>query len=51
MPIQDFLGLSSDARMNTPSTPGGNWRFRVSEKMLTPTLAEMMKRESIAVGR
>ncbi|MEG2570403.1 MAG: 4-alpha-glucanotransferase [Clostridia bacterium] len=51
VPIQDFLGLSSDARMNTPSTPGGNWRFRVSEEMLTPALAEMMKRESIAVGR
>jgi 4-alpha-glucanotransferase len=28
-PMQDVLGLGSDARMNTPSTMGGNWKFRL----------------------
>jgi len=29
VPVQDVLGLGSDARMNTPSVPEGNWRFRL----------------------
>ncbi len=28
-PMQDFLGLGTDARMNTPSVPSGNWRWRL----------------------
>ncbi|HLW66975.1 MAG TPA: 4-alpha-glucanotransferase, partial [Gemmataceae bacterium] len=31
VPLQDLLGLGSDARMNTPGTPTGNWRWRMSE--------------------
>ncbi|MCY3628435.1 MAG: 4-alpha-glucanotransferase [Bacteroidota bacterium] len=27
LPVQDVLGLSSDARMNFPGTPFGNWRW------------------------
>lgn len=29
-PLQDILGLGSEARMNTPSLHGGNWRWRFS---------------------
>jgi len=29
IPIQDYLGLSSEARINTPSTVGLNWRWRL----------------------
>ncbi len=29
-PMQDILGLGSEARMNTPSVPDGNWRWRMS---------------------
>lgn len=29
IPIQDVLGLGSEARMNTPSTSGGNWVWRL----------------------
>ncbi len=29
IPMQDFLGLDSSARMNTPSTLGGNWKWRM----------------------
>ena len=28
-PAQDVLGLGSEARMNTPSVAGGNWRWRL----------------------
>ena len=27
-PLQDVLGLGSEARMNTPAVPSGNWRWR-----------------------
>jgi 4-alpha-glucanotransferase len=29
IPVQDLLGLGSEARMNTPSVAGGNWRWRM----------------------
>ena len=29
VPMQDYLGLGSDARINTPSTLGGNWEWRM----------------------
>lgn len=31
IPMQDFLDLPSSARMNTPSTLGGNWTWRCTE--------------------
>ena len=34
VPIQDFLGYGSDARMNIPGTPEGNWRFRIRQHAL-----------------
>jgi 4-alpha-glucanotransferase len=34
VPIQDFLGYGSDARMNIPGTPEGNWRFRIRHHAL-----------------
>lgn len=32
IPMQDFLNLPSKARMNTPSTLGGNWAWRSDAK-------------------
>jgi 4-alpha-glucanotransferase len=31
VPVQDVLALGSEARMNTPSVPEGNWEFRLGE--------------------
>jgi 4-alpha-glucanotransferase len=39
VPLQDVLGLGSEARMNTPSLHGGNWKWRVQPGVLTPELA------------
>lgn len=35
IPIQDYLNLGSEGRMNTPSTLGNNWDFRVEKTYLT----------------
>ncbi|MDY7000540.1 MAG: 4-alpha-glucanotransferase [Thermodesulfobacteriota bacterium] len=50
-PLQDILGLSRDARMNTPSTAKGNWRWRVSRDQLSPELATKLKGVSRLFGR
>lgn len=34
-PLQDLLGFGSEARMNFPSTLGGNWSWRVLEEQLS----------------
>jgi 4-alpha-glucanotransferase len=38
-PMQDILGLGSEARMNFPGTSQGNWVWRLDETSLTPRLA------------
>ncbi|MCI8817305.1 MAG: 4-alpha-glucanotransferase [Angelakisella sp.] len=43
--FQDLLGLGSEARMNTPSTLGGNWSWRTLPGTFTPTLAQRLRRE------
>ncbi|ROR29347.1 4-alpha-glucanotransferase [Mobilisporobacter senegalensis] len=47
IPIQDYLGLGSNARINTPSTVGDNWKWRlvdgdISEE-LTKKIYKIMK--------
>ncbi len=38
-PMQDFLELGSEARMNTPGTLGGNWRWRLLPGQTNEALA------------
>lgn len=38
--MQDLLGLGSQARMNIPSTPSGNWTWRASAEDLNSELAQ-----------
>ncbi len=51
VPLQDVLGLGSEARMNRPSTLGGNWRWRVRSEALTPELAERLRELTDLFGR
>src|SRR5262249_6064845 len=51
VPVQDVLGLESEARMNTPSQPEGNWSFRISEDLLTPELARRLRGLAVEAGR
>lgn len=39
-PVQDFLGLGSEARINTPGVASGNWQWRLKQGILTNELAE-----------
>ena len=39
IPAQDLLELGSEARMNTPAVPTGNWSWRAPEKCWTDGLA------------
>ena len=43
IPLQDVLGLGSEARMNQPATLGGNWRWRYRNAMLTPEIASRLQ--------
>jgi 4-alpha-glucanotransferase len=44
IPLQDVLGLGSEARMNTPSLNNGNWQWRLQREALTPAIAEKLAR-------
>ncbi len=41
-PLQDLLGLGSNARMNTPSAGEGNWSWRFSPDALKPAVAKQL---------
>ena len=43
IPLQDVLGLGSEARMNQPATLSGNWRWRYREEMLTEETARQLR--------
>ena len=38
IPLQDYLGLGSSAKINTPSTVGENWEWRVTKEQLDSEL-------------
>ena len=51
IPMQDFLGLGNDCRMNTPGTVGVNWQWRVRQDQLTDALAEEILQVTQHCGR
>ncbi len=51
IPMQDLLGLGSEARMNTPGVCEGNWTWRVERSALTPELADTLREFSEIYGR
>jgi len=51
IPIQDFLGLGAEARMNTPSVAFGNWEWRVAAAQLTPDLSAKISNLTKVYGR
>jgi 4-alpha-glucanotransferase len=48
---QDVLGLGSEARMNDPARPGGNWRWQMKPGALTPDLASRLRDATQAAAR
>lgn len=51
IPIQDYLELGSEARINTPSTLGNNWKWRVLAEACTKELAMHMNDLAHTYGR
>jgi 4-alpha-glucanotransferase len=43
IPMQDYLNLGADGRMNMPGVAGGNWGWRLRPDMATKGLAERMR--------
>jgi len=51
VPLQDVLGLGSEARMNTPGRPEGNWAWRFTWEQLEPARCARLAALSRAAGR
>jgi 4-alpha-glucanotransferase len=51
IPLQDVLGLGSEARMNLPATSSGNWRWRFQPGALSSELAEHLRELNKAYDR
>ena len=51
IPMQDYLGLDNSCRMNTPSTVGTNWRWRMKEGALTQELCQEILQNTKRYGR
>jgi 4-alpha-glucanotransferase len=51
LPLQDILGLGSEARLNTPGTVGGNWTWRLPPGRLTASLAAEYRELNALYGR
>ena len=51
IPMQDFLELDDSARMNIPSTLGGNWTWRYTGDMVTSKLTDRILKLTQLYGR
>ncbi len=49
--MPDFLGLGSEARINTPSTLGGNWLWRIDGGCINDWLAGLIRENTALYGR
>ncbi|MEL7419675.1 MAG: 4-alpha-glucanotransferase [Cyanobacteria bacterium J06555_3] len=51
LPFQDILGLGTDAKMNTPSQPTGNWSWRCRAEAFNDELSGRLKYLTYLYGR
>lgn len=49
--MQDIIGLGSEARINTPSTLGGNWQWRIGAGCINDWLANIVRENTELYGR
>jgi hypothetical protein len=50
-PLQDLLSLDSDARMNFPGRPSGNWYWRVLSSDINTSLQQRLLEMNYLYGR
>jgi 4-alpha-glucanotransferase len=51
IPLQDVLGLGSEARMNLPGTVSENWTWRYKPETLTKEVSEQLQRLTVLYDR
>jgi 4-alpha-glucanotransferase len=51
IPLQDALGLGSEARMNVPARESGNWNWRYTADQLTPDVRRRLAEMTEVYGR
>ncbi|HEV8129660.1 MAG TPA: 4-alpha-glucanotransferase [Acidobacteriota bacterium] len=51
IPLQDVLGLGSEARMNLPASIGNNWTWRIQKEQLKPEMGERLLKMTKIYGR
>jgi 4-alpha-glucanotransferase len=51
LPLQDLLGLGTEARMNLPNSMEGNWTWRFRDEALTDELGERLRDLTETYGR
>lgn len=50
-PMQDVLGLGSEARMNLPGKPSGYWKWRMKKEAATGEIAAQLKELAVLFDR
>ena len=51
IPMQDYLGLGNNCRINTPSTVGKNWKWRLNTRQLSLKLQKEIQEMTLRYGR
>jgi 4-alpha-glucanotransferase len=51
IPMQDYLCLGAEARMNQPSTLGKNWKWRMRSDAFSDALADKIRKMTEVYGR
>ena len=51
IPLQDVLGLGTEARMNLPGTTSGNWRWRYRPEALTDRIRARLRQWTLLYDR
>lgn len=49
--MADIIGLDSKARINVPSTVGGNWKWRIKGECINDWLADILLKQTEIYGR
>ncbi|MBQ9967136.1 MAG: 4-alpha-glucanotransferase [Oscillospiraceae bacterium] len=51
IPMQDYLGLGNESRMNQPATVGKNWKWRMKKGAFTAKVGKSMLERTMRYGR
>lgn len=51
IPLQDVLGLGSEARMNLPGTVSGNWKWRFKPQAPTTEISDRLRKLTVLYDR